>query len=201
MSEEFALDSRLAADTFVVGETPLSQVLLMNDARYHWLILVPWRCAVTEPFELSEADQAQLWSHRHVLQTFLARHDAAVALLQRSVSTAGGRADVASTQTALPLIRASRPTGICEAATIVISSSTRQTPSGATPRLRAIKSCATHRRWPSSTLPRDTQSTRHARRPTSKRACSAGRPLRCYSAYLVCGQCRGEDAVPSGVFH
>ena len=61
MSEEFALDPRLAADTFVVGETPLNQVLLMNDARYPWLILVPWRCAVTEPFELSDADQAQLW--------------------------------------------------------------------------------------------------------------------------------------------
>ena len=61
MSEEFALDPRLAADTFVVGETPLSQVLLMNDARYPWLILVPWQCDVTEPFELREADQAQLW--------------------------------------------------------------------------------------------------------------------------------------------
>ena len=61
MSEEFACDPRLAADTYVVGETPLSQVLLMNDARYPWLILVPRRCDVTEPFELSEADQAQLW--------------------------------------------------------------------------------------------------------------------------------------------
>ena len=43
-----------------MGETSLSQVLLMNDARYPWLILVPQRCDVTEPFELSEADQAQL---------------------------------------------------------------------------------------------------------------------------------------------
>ena len=60
MSEKFALDPRLAADTFVVGETPLSQVLLMNDARYPWLILVPRRYSATEPFELSEADQAQL---------------------------------------------------------------------------------------------------------------------------------------------
>ena len=43
MSDPFELDSRLAADTFLVGETPLSQVLLMNDARYPWLILVPRR--------------------------------------------------------------------------------------------------------------------------------------------------------------
>ena len=61
MSDPFELDPRLAADTFVVGETPLSQVLLMNDARYPWLILVPRRCDISEPFELSEADQAQLW--------------------------------------------------------------------------------------------------------------------------------------------
>ena len=83
MSEGFALDPRLAADTFVVGETPLSQVLLMNDARYPWLILVPWRCHISEPFELSEADQAQLWSHGHEVpdQTLLARHDAAVAAI------------------------------------------------------------------------------------------------------------------------
>ena len=61
MSDPFQLDPRLSADTFLVGETPLSQVLLMNDARYPWLILVPRRSDVTEPFQLSEADQAQLW--------------------------------------------------------------------------------------------------------------------------------------------
>ena len=61
MSDRFELDPRLAADTFLVDQTPLSQVLLMNDARYLWLILVPRRGDITEPFELSEADQAQLW--------------------------------------------------------------------------------------------------------------------------------------------
>ena len=77
MSEGFALDPRLAADTFVVGETPLSQVLLMNDARYPWLILVPWRCDVTEPFELSEADQAQLWRESMRLGEAMKAHFAA----------------------------------------------------------------------------------------------------------------------------
>ena len=61
MSDRFELDPRLAADTFLVGQTPLSQVLLMNDARYPWLILVPRRADITEPFELNEADQVQLW--------------------------------------------------------------------------------------------------------------------------------------------
>ena len=77
MSEGFALDPRLAADTFVVGETPLSQVLLMNDARYPWLILVPWRCDITEPFELSEADQAQLWRESMRLGEAMKEHFAA----------------------------------------------------------------------------------------------------------------------------
>ena len=77
MSEEFALDPRLAADTFVVGETPLSQVLLMNDARYPCLILLPWQCAVTEPFELSEADQAQLWRESMRLGEAMKAHFAA----------------------------------------------------------------------------------------------------------------------------
>ena len=77
MSKEFARDPRLAADTFVVGETSLSQVLLMNDARYPWLILVPRRCDVTEPFELSEADQAQLWRESMRLGEAMKAHFAA----------------------------------------------------------------------------------------------------------------------------
>ena len=77
MSDPFQLDPRLAADTFLVGETPLSQVLLMNDARYPWLILVPRRSDVTEPFELSEADQAQLWQESMRLGEAMKAHFAA----------------------------------------------------------------------------------------------------------------------------
>lgn len=77
MSDPFELDPRLAADTFFVGETPLSQVLLMNDARYPWLILVPRQGDVTEPFELSEADQAQLWQESMRLGQAMQAHFAA----------------------------------------------------------------------------------------------------------------------------
>ncbi|WP_028081024.1 HIT domain-containing protein [Solimonas soli] len=56
----FALHERLAADTLAVGDWPLSRVLLMNDAQYPWLILVPRRAAVREIYELDEADQWQL---------------------------------------------------------------------------------------------------------------------------------------------
>ncbi|WP_440223073.1 HIT domain-containing protein [Dokdonella sp. MW10] len=41
MSGVFTLDARLAGDTHAVAELPLSRLLLMDDARFAWLILVP----------------------------------------------------------------------------------------------------------------------------------------------------------------
>lgn len=57
----FALDPRLAADTVEVGDLALCRVLLMDDARFPWLILVPRRPDVSEITDLSEADAAALW--------------------------------------------------------------------------------------------------------------------------------------------
>jgi len=57
----FTLDPRLAADTAEVGDLTLSRVLLMDDARFPWLILVPRRPAVAEVTDLSEADADTLW--------------------------------------------------------------------------------------------------------------------------------------------
>ncbi|MEK9933233.1 MAG: HIT domain-containing protein, partial [Luminiphilus sp.] len=73
----FELDGRLAADTFVLGSTSLSRVLLMNDARFPWLILVPERADVSEPFELSEANQEQLWQESMRLGGAMKAHFAA----------------------------------------------------------------------------------------------------------------------------
>ena len=62
MSEsDFTLDPRLAADTAEVGDLALCRVLLMDDARFPWLILVPRRPDVSEIIDLSEADAALLW--------------------------------------------------------------------------------------------------------------------------------------------
>lgn len=58
---DFMLNERLAADTLPVADLPLSRVLLMNDARYPWVILVPRHASISEVFELSAADQQQLW--------------------------------------------------------------------------------------------------------------------------------------------
>ena len=43
MEPDFALDPQLAADTVHVGDLTLCSVLLMDDARFPWLILVPRR--------------------------------------------------------------------------------------------------------------------------------------------------------------
>lgn len=56
----FALDPRLERDTLPVGDLPLSRLLLMNDAQYPWLILVPRRPGVSELFDLTPEEQRQL---------------------------------------------------------------------------------------------------------------------------------------------
>jgi uncharacterized protein len=57
----FKLDSRLSADTVCIAESGLSLLLLMNDSRYPWLILVPKISGLTEIFELDEDDRSRLW--------------------------------------------------------------------------------------------------------------------------------------------
>ena len=56
----FALDPRLAADTLAVGDLALSRVLLMNDRRYPWLILVPRGEALREIVDLDAPARARL---------------------------------------------------------------------------------------------------------------------------------------------
>lgn len=72
MAQDFQLHPQLAADCIQVGHLPLSVLLLLNDARYPWFVLVP-RCAAgtTEIFELTEADQQQLWRESAQLAAFM----------------------------------------------------------------------------------------------------------------------------------
>jgi diadenosine tetraphosphate (Ap4A) HIT family hydrolase len=56
----FALDPLLAADTFPVGDLPRCRVLLMNDARYPWLILVPRRAGLVEFHDLRARERADV---------------------------------------------------------------------------------------------------------------------------------------------
>ncbi len=71
----FVLDPRLAGDTHFVRDLALSRVLLMDDARWPWLILVPRRNGLRELLDLDldaqhglldETNRAARWLlHRH----------------------------------------------------------------------------------------------------------------------------------------
>lgn len=58
---DFSLHPQLAQDTHFVTDLPLCRVLLMNEARYPWLILVPRRENLREIHELLPTDRQQLW--------------------------------------------------------------------------------------------------------------------------------------------
>jgi len=56
----FELDPRLAADTVELARWSLCRVLLMNDANYPWLILVPQRPGLRDFDEVAGADRGVL---------------------------------------------------------------------------------------------------------------------------------------------
>jgi diadenosine tetraphosphate (Ap4A) HIT family hydrolase len=62
----FSLDPRLQADTIPIGDLALSAVLLLNDSRFPWLVLVPRRPAASELTDLPDADAAVLMQELRV---------------------------------------------------------------------------------------------------------------------------------------
>ena len=60
IAETFVLDPRLAADSAAIGDLPLSRVLLMNDARFPWLVLVPRQPGLRDLTDLARDDQHAL---------------------------------------------------------------------------------------------------------------------------------------------
>jgi len=70
----FELHAQLAKDCLVVGDLELTRVLLMNDAQYPWLILVPRRPDVVEVFQLTALDQHRLWEEVSEVSALLAGH-------------------------------------------------------------------------------------------------------------------------------
>jgi diadenosine tetraphosphate (Ap4A) HIT family hydrolase len=57
---DFVLHERLLTDTFFVVDFGLSRVLLMNDSRFPWLVLVPRKSGCVELFDLPTAEQTAL---------------------------------------------------------------------------------------------------------------------------------------------
>ena len=58
--ETFDLHERLANEGVAVGDLSLCRVLLMNDCRFPWAILVPRRARLAELHDLPPADRARL---------------------------------------------------------------------------------------------------------------------------------------------
>ena len=58
--EPWSLHPQLARDTIVMGDLALSRLLVVNDANWPWLLLVPRRSGVSEIIDLAEVERAQL---------------------------------------------------------------------------------------------------------------------------------------------
>lgn len=70
----FTLDPALGRDTVKLAQWPLCEVLLMNDAAYPWVILVPRRPGVRELYDLAEADRQQWLLESMALGRWLMDH-------------------------------------------------------------------------------------------------------------------------------
>ena len=57
---EFTLDPRLAQDSLLLAQGPLSQLRLMDDLRFPWLVLVPRIHGASEWLELEKREQGLL---------------------------------------------------------------------------------------------------------------------------------------------
>lgn len=68
---DFVLDPRLQADSAFVADGPLSQVRLMDDARFPWLLLVPRVAEVSEWIDLDGGQQRLLLAEINQLSQLL----------------------------------------------------------------------------------------------------------------------------------
>ncbi|MDB5617937.1 HIT family protein [Tardiphaga sp.] len=59
-SSTWTLHAQLQKDTIDIGDLPLSRVLVIKDANYPWLMLVPRRADTVEIIDLDEVEQGQL---------------------------------------------------------------------------------------------------------------------------------------------
>jgi diadenosine tetraphosphate (Ap4A) HIT family hydrolase len=59
-SDGWSLHPQLVRDTIELGDLALSRVLIIKDANYPWLLVVPRRPGIVEIIDLDEVEQAQL---------------------------------------------------------------------------------------------------------------------------------------------
>lgn len=56
----FSIDERIQSGGFFLGDWPLSQVFLKNEAHYPWFILVPRKKNITELYQLVKEERELL---------------------------------------------------------------------------------------------------------------------------------------------
>jgi diadenosine tetraphosphate (Ap4A) HIT family hydrolase len=59
-STAWSLHPQLEKETVNIGDLPLSRVLVVDDANYPWLLLVPRRADARDIIDLDEVEQAEL---------------------------------------------------------------------------------------------------------------------------------------------
>ncbi|MGL6290272.1 MAG: HIT domain-containing protein [Silanimonas sp.] len=74
----FTVDPRLAADSVFIADGPLSQLRLMDDARFPWLVLVPRLPGATEWIDLDGASQRLLLAEVNQAGALLRQHFAPI---------------------------------------------------------------------------------------------------------------------------
>lgn len=71
---QFILDKKLQKDCIFIKDLELSQLLLMNDSNYPWLILAPRKNNLTEIIDLDQDDQIILLSEINYVSKILKKH-------------------------------------------------------------------------------------------------------------------------------
>jgi len=74
----FTLDPRLEADSMLIADGPLSQLRLMDDARFPWLVLVPRVPDAVEWIDLDGAAQRLLLAEINQAGSLLRQHFAPI---------------------------------------------------------------------------------------------------------------------------
>ena len=72
-STSFVLDPRLKRDCIHIDDLPLCRVMLMDDAQYPWLVLVPRIANISEIHQLNTNEQRQLICESSALSEAMAR--------------------------------------------------------------------------------------------------------------------------------
>jgi len=71
VSVGFVLDARLQADSVFVADGPLSQVRLIDDSRFPWLVLVPRVAGASEWIDLDGGQQRLLLAELNQMSLLL----------------------------------------------------------------------------------------------------------------------------------